>query len=100
MFVIVGFGRRKKRDFGEITQVRCPRCNNEVLYHLTRTLTWFTLYFIPILPYRSERRLECPICSHGMRVLRNEVEALMKGELNILKYLEQPSEFSTNRIIK
>lgn len=100
MFVIVGFGRRKRKDFGGIAQVRCPRCHNDVLYHLTRTLTWFTLYFIPILPYRSERRLECPICSNGMRVFRNEVEALRRGELNILKYLEQPAESLESRIVK
>jgi hypothetical protein len=100
MFVIIGFGRRKKKDFGEIAQVRCPRCRNDVLYHLTRTRTWFTLYFIPILPYRNERRLECPICSHGIRISRNEIEALSKGNLSILNYLVRPAESLGNRTTK
>lgn len=97
MFIIIGFGRRKKKDFGEITQVRCPRCHNDVLYHLTRTRTWFTLYFIPILPYRTQHRLECPICSHGIRVFRDGIEALRQGELNIINDLEQLTESSAGR---
>jgi C4-type Zn-finger protein len=97
MLVIIGFGRKRKKDFGEIAQVRCPHCHNNVAYHLTRTRTWFTLYFIPILPYRNDRRLECPICSHGMRVFRNEVESLRQGDVSILKYLEQPAESSVSR---
>lgn len=89
MLLIIGFGRRKKRDRGEIVQVKCPRCSNTVFYHYTHTRTWLTLYFIPILPYRSERRLECPICSHGMRIFRNEIEEVRQGTMNILPHLEQ-----------
>jgi hypothetical protein len=92
MLIIVGFGRRKKNDLGEIIVVECPRCNNEVSYHLIHTRTWLTLYFIPVLPYRNERRLECPICSHGMRVSRNEIKSIRQGEIGILKYLEQTAE--------
>ena len=100
MLIIVGFGRRRKNDLGEISAIQCPRCHNEVSYHLTHTRTWLTLYFIPVLPYRSERRLECPICSHGMRVFRNEIEALRQGEVSILKLLEHPAKASISGINK
>jgi hypothetical protein len=95
MLLIIGFGRRKKRDRGEVAQVKCPRCFNTVFYRYTHTRTWFTLYFIPILPYRSERRLECPICSHGVKILHDEVEEVMQGRLNILPKLERVLDSST-----
>jgi endogenous inhibitor of DNA gyrase (YacG/DUF329 family) len=96
MLLIVGFGRRKKRDHGEVLRVKCPRCSNTVMYRHTHTRTWFTLYFIPVLPYRSERRLECPICSHGVKIYRGEVEEVGQGRMNILHKLEQGLESSTH----
>ena len=98
MLLILGFGRKKKKDRGEIVQVKCPRCANTVFYHYTHTRTWFTLYFIPILPYRSERRLECPICSHGMKISSGEVEEVRQGRIDILSQLEHVLGSST-RII-
>lgn len=98
MLLIIGFGRRKKKDHGEVAQVKCPRCFNTVVYRYIHTRTWFTLYFIPILPYRSERRLECPICSHGMKIRRDEVEEVRQGSMNILPKLEQVPGSSTRTI--
>lgn len=89
MLLIVGFGRRKKKDYGEVIQVKCPRCNNAVSYRHTHARTWLTLYFIPVLPYRSERRLECPVCSHGVDVYRHEVEEVRLGQMDILPRLER-----------
>jgi len=89
MLLIIGFGRRKKRDRGEVVQVRCPRCSNNVSYRHTHTRTWLTLYFIPVLPYRSERRLECPICSHGVRILRDDVEEIRLGKVDLLARLKE-----------
>lgn len=89
MLLIIGFGRRKRKDRGEVAQVKCPRCSNTVFYHHTHTRTWLTLYFIPVLPYRSERRLECPICSHGVRVLRDDVEEIRLGKVDLLARLKE-----------
>ncbi|HEY9285346.1 MAG TPA: zinc-ribbon domain-containing protein [Pyrinomonadaceae bacterium] len=98
MFLIIGLGRSKKRDYGDVAQVRCPRCSNTVSYRHTHTRTWLTLYFIPVLPYRSERRLECPICSHGVRVLRDDVEEIRLGKVDLLARLEEALGASTRMI--
>lgn len=98
MLLIVGFGRRKKKDYGEVIRLKCPRCNNTVSYRHTCTRTWLTLYFIPVLPYRSERRLECPICSHGVKIYRDDIEAVRQGRMEILPRLEQGDESSTRAI--
>lgn len=37
-------------------------CGQYMVYQLCRKRTWFTLFFIPIIPYRVVYCLECPNC--------------------------------------
>ena len=70
-------------DYGAINKLKCPRCSNNVSYHLIRTRTWFTYFFIPIFPYKTEYNAECPICTYSIKLLGEEVEAARHGTLNI-----------------
>ncbi len=83
-FILIGFGRRTHKDFGETGYVQpCVRCANAVYYHLVRIRTYFTCFFIPIFPYRSEYRVECPVCLHGVQLRGTEIKAAKQGTLKL-----------------
>ena len=68
MFVLFGFGRRRVHDKGPVIACTCPRCHNEVTLALMHVTTWFTLFFIPVLPYSRKQFLSCPICAWSLPV--------------------------------
>jgi hypothetical protein len=81
---IIGFGKVTVRDFGETgTEQTCVWCSALIFYHLLLIRTWFTYFFIPVVPYRSEYRVECPTCRNGIRITGSEVEAAKRGELKL-----------------
>ncbi len=38
------------------------RCHNQVLLRLLHITTWFTLFFVPVIPYKRTCGLICNIC--------------------------------------
>lgn len=83
-FVLVGFGKKTFDDLGESgPEQRCIWCSADVFYHLILVRTWFTYFFIPIIPYRSEYVVECPACRNGIWIIGKEVEAAKRGELSL-----------------
>lgn len=50
------------RDHGECIAATCPRCHNSVILHHVQLTVWFTLFFIPVIPYKRKRMLMCDIC--------------------------------------
>jgi hypothetical protein len=86
-FILIGLGRRASKDLGETGQEQqCLWCSKKVFYHLILMRTWFTFFFVPVLAYRSEYRIECPLCSHGIEIRDNEIKAAMRGELSLRTY--------------
>ena len=83
-FILIGFGRQTRKDLGETgyTQI-CPLCTSSMFYHLIRSHTWLTFFFVPVFPYRSEYRIECPVCHNGLKLNRSEVKAAKQGTLKI-----------------
>lgn len=65
MFFLFGWGHQTTKNYGPTLPIRCPNCNNDTVWHLGRTKTWFTLFFIPVIPYRTDRYYVCEICAHG-----------------------------------
>lgn len=81
---IIGFGRVTTRDFGETgMEQECVWCSERVYYHLVRARTWFTYFFIPVIPYSTRYRVECPVCSRGLEIRDGEVKAAKRGELKL-----------------
>jgi hypothetical protein len=76
MFFIFGFGRRKVRDDGPVVACTCPHCHNEVSLSLLHVSTWFTLFFIPVIPYSRKQFLVCPICRWSLPVTKANAPAL------------------------
>jgi hypothetical protein len=68
MVVVFGWGQGQARDRGEVVEIRCPTCHNDVYLHAIHSSKEFSLYFIPLVPYGTDEYLACPICRHGLQV--------------------------------
>ena len=72
MFIIWGFGHRTVKKYGQAAAAICGRCNNNVNRELVKITNWFTLFFIPIIPYKTRYYLSCPICGEAMELSKEE----------------------------
>ena len=88
MFFIFGWGRTTVKDHGAFHPMLCPHCDNERYWQLYSKTTWFTLFFIPVIPYSFKYFLLCPICEHGLDLDKRTFDDLKmkKGIYN--EYLE------------
>lgn len=78
---LIWLGKPKGKDYGATLRQQCERCHNDVFYHLVQTQRWLSINFIPILPFSSRYRLECPICAHGREVVGAEIETQKRAAL-------------------
>lgn len=72
--IIFGWGYQTIKNFGPAFRQLCSHCNNEEYWNLTRTMTWFTLFFIPIFPYSIKYFLSCPICQYGLTLSSDQIK--------------------------
>lgn len=80
MFIIWGFGKTTMKRYGEMLPKDCFRCYNKTERELVKVTTWFTLFFIPLIPYRREYYLVCPVCQAADQLSKQEFVAV-KGQL-------------------
>lgn len=73
MFFLFGWGRQSRKNYGPTLPLKCPNCHNDVFLHLLHSRTWFSLFFVPVLPYDSEYWLLCNICSRGFQLHGHQV---------------------------
>lgn len=97
--IIFGWGHQTIKNFGITFKNYCSSCNNEDYWQLLRITTWFTLFFIPIIPYKQKYFLMCPVCEKGIYLkgdkfdeLRDLAEAntdLANNRITIQEYNER-----------
>lgn len=75
MFIIWGWGKRTVALLGTLGQEICPNCHNMVEMGYLRIRTWFTLFFIPVIPY-SIKYIMCPVCSKGVETDGNLMKSV------------------------
>jgi hypothetical protein len=66
--LIMGFGPRRPNDRGEVAPALCPNCGNHVTFRLLEMRSWFSLFFIPLVPGRARHAVTCPVCQYGILV--------------------------------
>lgn len=82
--LLIGFGKTTRRDFGPTGHIQeCIWCRADTIYHLMRVRTWFTYFFIPVIPYRRRYYLECPYCGGAIAISGDEIGAAKRGEVII-----------------
>ena len=74
--IIFGWGRQTIKNIGVVFKNLCSHCHNEEYWVLTRIMTWFTLFFIPIIPYETKYHLSCPVCKYGLTLDHKQIQEL------------------------
>jgi len=102
MFFLFGWGHRTHNDHGPTFPATCTNCSNENWMHLFSYRTWFTLFFIPLIPYESRTLLICPVCSAGIMLAGDSIDrhkqlnlaarAFLAGEIEEEDYLAMAKE--------
>ena len=78
MIVLFGVSDRTKL-YGEVEKAACARCHNEVVRGIIKETSCFTLFFLPIVPLRTQYRLICPICGDAQGLSREDFTAMVEG---------------------
>lgn len=73
MFFLFGWGHQTRKDYGPTLPITCPNCHNQCYWHLLHVRVWFTLFFIPVIPYESKHYLLCEVCSRGMELDHEQI---------------------------
>jgi hypothetical protein len=76
MLIIFGL-RRSVAQLAMLTLV-CPRCHTSCAHPLTRVVTKFSLFFVPLFPVRSEHYVQCTYCGASSRLNRDRAEDLRR----------------------
>lgn len=66
--IIFGWGHQSIKNYGVVFKNKCSYCNNEDYWQLIKSTTWFTLFFIPVIPYSIKYMLICPVCERGVKL--------------------------------
>lgn len=80
----MGWGKQMVKVFGLINAQVCGHCNNMGQRSIVKITTWFTLFFIPIIPYRTRYLLICPVCRDSIKISKEEFKHLIQnGTINV-----------------
>lgn len=94
MLNLIIYGTRSISSTAGSGQFACPRCCMARLYRHLHSRSYFTLYFIPLIPlWKNGEYVECQSCggTYGVEVLELRMEELglpasQSGELPRLRY--------------
>lgn len=67
LFIIFGSKYREK-EYDRAWPVQCPQCRNECYYRPVKQRKWFHVFWIPIIPWRKQYWLSCPVCETGYKL--------------------------------
>lgn len=75
--IIFGFGHQKSQTLGQIPNMDCPRCNNTSQWPIFKVRTYFSLFFIPLIPYKTQYLLACPVCRETREITEGEKDRFL-----------------------
>jgi len=80
MLIIWGFGRNTTKLLGVTEDKQCYNCNNLVQRGVVRVRTWFTLFFIPLIPYSTKYFEVCPVCKTMLPISKQDALMLSNSQ--------------------
>jgi DNA-directed RNA polymerase subunit RPC12/RpoP len=89
MIFIFGWGRKTSKDFGPTLPMKCGNCNNSTYARLYHIKEWFTLFFIPVIPYKSQYLLICDVCNRGVEINGEDIESAKQLNGMTIQYLNK-----------
>jgi hypothetical protein len=79
---VVIFGFRTKVFVLAVLTWLCARCGNQAAHPLHRSVTKFTLFFIPLFPVKTKYTMQCTFCGATSRLSKDEATRLHRGALD------------------
>ncbi|MCL3781195.1 zinc-ribbon domain-containing protein [Prolixibacteraceae bacterium JC049] len=71
MFILFGLDSKISDTFaGE--NGWCTHCNNSIRWHYYKQTNWFSLFFIPVIPFQKKFYKACPICKQTIEIYQQE----------------------------
>jgi hypothetical protein len=83
--ILFGWGKTTRKFLGKVFERICPYCNRTDIWQLCIIRTWFTLFFIPVFPYKIMYSIACPNCGSYMEMTKaqfQKIEAELKNGLS------------------
>lgn len=78
MFIIFG-DKTYTKKLGEYKfSGTCPNCHNTIMLQILKESTWFTLYWIPVIPLKFRWLKACPICGINAEITKEEANNLLE----------------------
>ena len=76
---MVIFGFRTKVFVLAMMTLLCPRCGNPAAHPLHRSVTKFTLFFVPLFPVKSRYTTQCTFCGFTNHLSKDQARQLQQG---------------------
>jgi len=70
------FGYRSKPTVEGAFKTEFPGCRKKTFHGVVKVTKWFTLFFIPVIPFSSRLYIGCNVCG-----LRNELTGEQKEKM-------------------
>ncbi|GAA0936148.1 zinc-ribbon domain-containing protein [Virgisporangium ochraceum] len=80
------FGYRQSVKELARLMMQCRSCGMQGWQVVYRVLTWFTLFFIPVLPLWVSRKQQCGTCGITQKVSKEEADAMVAHAANAPRY--------------
>ena len=78
MIIIAGAGHPKSEKYITKQLKHCTRCNNTNYWILEKIKYHVTLFFMPVVPYKTEYVLFCSICGHKIILEKEDFERMVR----------------------
>lgn len=76
MFVIFGFGDKRVKQHQLSSTEHCFHCNNNSHWVVSKTTEHFSLFFLPVFPYKTSYFHHCSICNHGRKITAEQFDQM------------------------
>ena len=74
--IIFGY-RSRPKVLGQFSN-KCVNCRHKTVHGLVKLTQWFTLYFIPLIPFTNKLFVSCGACG-----LRRELKGEVKNKMQL-----------------
>ncbi|NOX47535.1 MAG: hypothetical protein GXO89_11230 [Chlorobi bacterium] len=74
MFFILGAGHKSNEEYQLETISHCGHCNNDSKWMIGKVTHKASLFFVPLVPYKTEFITYCPICKNGHMISKGDFE--------------------------
>ncbi|WP_316034313.1 zinc ribbon domain-containing protein [Saccharothrix longispora] len=75
---MVIFGLRTKVFVLAMLTLLCPRCGNPAAHALRKSVTKFSLFFVPLFPVSTKHTTQCTFCGTTNRISKEQAGRLAR----------------------